>query len=236
VSIAPPSDIILDVAQAADPQRLQAATSKLNGMAAAAGGAASMARPDDFAAILAGAAGTRPAGSKSLAGSTLFPMAAGTLPPESSPYRKFEAVLLQTFIQEMLPKDEHLFGDAASADICRSMLAEQLATQLSKTGRIGIAKMIEKAHGPTGAMTQAAPHAALAAPQAALAAPHAALAAPQAALAAPQAALAAPQAALAAPHAAPAAPQAALAAPHSEAVPSGPAAVDPVPLDAAELG
>jgi flagellar protein FlgJ len=208
VSIAPPSDIILDVAQAADPQRLQAATSKLNGMAAAAGGAASMARPDDFAAILAGAAGTRPAGSKSLVGSTLFPMAAGTLPPESSPYRKFEAVLLQTFIQEMLPKDEHLFGDAASADICRSMLAEQLATQLSKTGRIGIARMIEKAHGPTGAMTQAAPQAALAAPQAALAAPHAALAAPQAAL----------------------------AAPHSEAVPSGPAAVDPVPLDAAGLG
>lgn len=88
------------------------------------------------------------------------------------------------------------------------MLAEQLATQLSKTGRIGIAKMIEKAHGPTGAMTLAAPHAALDAPQAALAAPHAALAAPQAAL----------------------------AAPHSEAVPSGPAAVDPVPLDAAGLG
>ncbi len=80
------------------------------------------------------------------------------------------------------------------------MLAEQLATQLSKTGRIGIAKMIEKAHGPTGAMTLAAPHAALDAPQAALAAPHAAL-----------------------------------AAPHSEAVPSGPAAVDPVPLDAAEF-
>ena len=201
MSIAPPSDIILDVAQAADPRRLQAATSKLNGMAAAlggndttGGGAASLARPDDFGAILDGAAGTRPGGSKSLAGSTLFPTAAGTLPPQGSPYRKFEAVLLQTFIQEMLPKDEHLFGDAASADICRSMLAEQLATQLSKTGRIGIAKMIEKAHGPTGAMTLAVPHAALAAPQAAL------------------------------------------AAPHSEAVSSGPAAVDPVPLDAAEPG
>jgi len=54
--------------------------------------------------------------------------------------------------------------------------------------------MIEKAHGPTGAMTQAAPHAALAVAHAAL------------------------------------------AAPHTEAVPSGPAAVDPVPLDATEPG
>ncbi len=150
MSIAPPSDIILDVAQAADPQRLQAATSKLNGLAAGMGDTASMAHPGDFAAILAGAAGTKTAGSKSLAGSTLFPMAAGALPSSGSPYRKFEAVLLQTFIQEMLPKDEHLFGDAASADICRSMLAEQLATQLSKSGKIGIAQLIEKAHGPAG--------------------------------------------------------------------------------------
>ena len=48
-------------------------------------------------------------------------------------------------IQEMLPKDDALYGDASSADVCRSMLAEQLATQLSKTGSFGIAKMVEKA-------------------------------------------------------------------------------------------
>jgi flagellar protein FlgJ len=156
VSIAPPSDIILDVAQAADPQRLQAATSKLNGLAAGTGGTAVLAHPGDFAAVMAGTAGTRPGGVKGLAGSTLFPMVGGTPPSPGSPYRKFEAVLLQTFIQEMLPKDEHLFGDAASADICRSMLAEQLATQLSKSGKIGIAQLIEKAHGPAGSATAAA--------------------------------------------------------------------------------
>ncbi len=66
----------------------------------------------------------------------------------ASPYRKFEAVLLQTFVQEILPKDEQLFGDAASADISRSMMAEQLANQLAKSDRIGIARMIEKAHAP----------------------------------------------------------------------------------------
>ena len=128
MSIAPPSDIILDVAQAADPQRLQAATSKLAQMAT---GRATV--PDDFATLL---------------NSTLAPLPARVVAVPNSPYRKFEAVLLQTFVQEILPKDDQLFGDAASADISRSMMAEQLANQLAKSDRIGIARMIEKAHAP----------------------------------------------------------------------------------------
>lgn len=155
MSIAPPSDIILDVAQAADPQRLQAATIKLNAMATASGGTAV-----DFQSLLASAA-AKPsptagaAASPAGAPSTLFASHAATVTPQMSPYRKFEAVLLQTFVQEMLPKDDNLFGDAASADACRSMLAEQLANQLAKSGRIGIAQMIEKAHGPQTAAAKA---------------------------------------------------------------------------------
>ena len=38
----------------------------------------------------------------------------------------------------MLPKDDELYGDKASAGVYRSMLAEQFATQLSKAGGIGI--------------------------------------------------------------------------------------------------
>ncbi len=147
MSIAPPSDIVLDVAQAADPQRLQAATTKLNAMATASGAAAV-----DFDSLLASAA-AKPSGARSAAGSTLRSTHASTINPQMSPYRKFEAVLLQTFVQEMLPKDDNLFGDAASADACRSMMAEQLADQLAKSGRIGIAKMIEKAHGPQSTTT-----------------------------------------------------------------------------------
>ena len=146
MSIAPPSDIILDVAQAADPQRLQAATVKLNSMAAASGG-----MPADFHALLASAA-SRPAHPGGTAGSTLSTSTPATIRPSMSPYRKFEAVLLQTFVQEMLPKDDKLYGDASTADAYRSMMAEQLANQLAKSGRIGIAKMIEKAHGPQTAM------------------------------------------------------------------------------------
>ena len=152
MSIAPPSDIIFDVAQAADPQRLQAATTKLNALATSSGGAAV-----DFQTLLASAA-TRPAAAapKPSMSSPAFAGHAATLNPQMSPYRKFEAVLLQTFVQEMLPKDAHLFGDAASGDAVRSMLAEQLADQLAKSGRIGIARMIEKAHGPHTAAGTAA--------------------------------------------------------------------------------
>ncbi len=144
MSIAPPSDIILDVAQAADPQRLQAATVKLNSMATAAGGV-----PADFQSLLAHAASrSTPAGAPAINQATA---STSTVKTAMSPYRKFEAVLLQTFVQEMLPKDDDLYGDATTSDAYRSMMAEQLADQLAKSGRIGIAKMIEKAHPPHGA-------------------------------------------------------------------------------------
>ena len=57
-------------------------------------------------------------------------------------------MVLQSFVENILPKDDNLFGDAASADMCRSMLAEQLAGQLAKGGVLGIAKMIKGAHPP----------------------------------------------------------------------------------------
>ena len=145
MSIAPPSDIVLDVAQAADPQRLQAATSKLAKMASG-----NAAVPDDFATLLTQAGGGAPSWptAPTVRNATLATTHATVVNEPASPYRKFEAVLLQTFVQEIMPKDEQLFGDAASADISRSMMAEQLANQLAKSGRIGIARMIEKAHAP----------------------------------------------------------------------------------------
>ena len=160
MSIAPPSDIILDVARAADPQRLQAATTKLNALATSSGG-----EPVDFHALLASAATPKPAAAASPGPSTLFGSHAATTTSSLSPYQKFEAVLLQTLVQEMLPKDDELFGDAASADACRGMMAEQLANQMARSGRIGIAQMVEKAHGPgpTSASPAHAPPAAAAA-------------------------------------------------------------------------
>lgn len=134
----------MDVAQAADPVRQQAATARLARLAAG------NATADDFeSALTVAAPSTRP---RTANLPSTLPLAQGSNMSRvsshpTSPYQKFEAVLLQSFVQNILPKDQDLFGDAASADECRSMLAEQIANQMAASGRIGIAKMIEAAHG-----------------------------------------------------------------------------------------
>lgn len=56
---------------------------------------------------------------------------------------QFEAFVMQSFIEEMLPKSaEGVFGSGLAGDYWRSMLAEQVAGQVAKRGGIGIAKMI----------------------------------------------------------------------------------------------
>lgn len=142
MSIAPPSDIIMDVAQAADPARRQAAVAKLAAQAAAEGGSP----PVDFDVALRSATpgpatGTDPSLRLSpLAGAGHSQGLAG----RGSPYQKFEAMVLTNFVESILPKDTELFGDSASADVCRSMFAGKIADQLAKSGRIGIAQSIER--------------------------------------------------------------------------------------------
>ncbi len=58
----------------------------------------------------------------------------------------FEALVLQSFIQEMLPKkSEQVFGGGVAGDIWRSMLAEKLAAEVAERGGIGIADIIRTA-------------------------------------------------------------------------------------------
>lgn len=57
--------------------------------------------------------------------------------------QKFEAFILQTWIEALLPKTEGgSFGTDGSASIWRSMMAEQLATQLARGGGVGLQKII----------------------------------------------------------------------------------------------
>jgi flagellar protein FlgJ len=60
--------------------------------------------------------------------------------------QQFEALYLRQMLEASMPKDsEALFGKGTSGTMWRSMLADSLATALSKTGTIGIAKMVMKA-------------------------------------------------------------------------------------------
>lgn len=64
--------------------------------------------------------------------------------------QQFEALYLRQMLEEWMPKDsEALFGDGTAGPIWRSMLADHMATTLSKSGTIGIAQMIMK-HEPDG--------------------------------------------------------------------------------------
>jgi len=59
--------------------------------------------------------------------------------------QQFEAFYLRQVLEEMMPKDSAaLFGEGTAGSVWRSMLADSMATTISKTGTIGIAQMIIK--------------------------------------------------------------------------------------------
>ena len=151
MAISPPSDILLDVANAADPASVRAATARLATLASDPS-----AKAGDFARALAAAQQDGKASSGATTGlanygtSTLLgpatSVAGRAAPLKRDTYQKFEAVLLTNFVESMLPKDDELYGDKQSAGVYRSMLAEQFANQISRAGGIGIAKAVEHAH------------------------------------------------------------------------------------------
>lgn len=168
MAISPPSDIILDVARAADPERLKVATAKLDRLADTAGTA--------FAELM-------PAASE--AGSALVALANGgpvADPAPSAPFdlhrarlrlqtetamasrldsatatvgdrqtkalESFEAMVLGTFVGSMLPEGaEGVYGSGTAGDVWKSMLADQLGQQMAKSGGIGIADRLAAASG-----------------------------------------------------------------------------------------
>ena len=139
MSITVPSDIVMDVARAADPDRYREAAAKLSAPVdpaafpdAVRGVAVAEHMPMDARAALTG-----------LHNQTAL-SSAGTAP---DPYRKFESLVLQQFVEQMMPKKaDHVFGKGNAGGIWKSMFAEQIAAQIAKAGGIGIAKMISAAH------------------------------------------------------------------------------------------
>ena len=120
MAVSLPTDIIMDVARAADPDRVQAARDRLSSYASQAPAATS------FAATLdASPAGTARASAP------------------AGPFQQFEAFVLQSFLENMLPEDnEAVVGNGLAGGMWKSMMAEQLANQLAKAGGIGIADRI----------------------------------------------------------------------------------------------
>lgn len=141
----PRTDVILEVASAADPSRATLAAQRLNALAG------SNATPADFVSSLNQAAGVANAPPSSLPGgadarSRLADAASG---PEKLGKAKtqFEAMMLNSFVSELLPKDTgEVFGQGMAGDMWRSMLAEQVSTQIAKSGKLGLARRLFATH------------------------------------------------------------------------------------------
>ncbi|ESY21858.1 rod-binding protein [Mesorhizobium sp. LNJC395A00] len=140
MAISPPSDIVLDVARAVDPTDIEAARAALAKRANGVGGAflVDMAASVDTGSILSRA--------------TADKAAAGADP--AGKFKKFEAMVLQTFIQNMLPKDtEGVYGKGLAGDMWKSQLAERVADVMAERGGIGIAKSLLADHYKDGKRT-----------------------------------------------------------------------------------
>jgi len=147
LAINPPSDIVLGVANAADPQKLRAAAAQL---ARADGNALT-----DGAGPTGAAAGALKLVSKSPP--VFDPQANASAQMAAKPaqgaaakrapdaYTKFEAFLVQTFVESMLPSDApNVYGGGVAGKIWKSMLAEHLANAMVKGTAFGIADSIAK--------------------------------------------------------------------------------------------
>lgn len=130
MSIQTATDIILDVVRAADPAVAQRAEAMLE--AASARKSEQAAATPAFQRQLLAATDT-----SAISVNSEVPAA-----PDKSleVYQKFEAMILQSFIGDMLPTDsEQLYGKGTAGEIWKGMMAEQLGAVLSKGGGIGIA-------------------------------------------------------------------------------------------------
>jgi hypothetical protein len=61
--------------------------------------------------------------------------------------QKFEAFVLQSFIQEMMPQStEGVFGSGLAGGFWKSMMSEKIAEQVAERGSIGIAEYVRAGH------------------------------------------------------------------------------------------
>jgi len=135
----PQSDVIVDVIRAADPEQAAAATRRLSDLASQTGALdagfdVEMSRVDgrsirgEFAGIASAHAVSRDGANLNVGSG-----------PAARAQIEFEAMFLDNFLGEMLPKDAtSVFGEGTAGEMWKSMLADQVARQVAKSGALGL--------------------------------------------------------------------------------------------------
>ena len=150
MSIKPPSDLLLDVARAADPASSAAAAERLAKIGALGGNADA-----SFSEILNGVGAPAPgpqSAAELAAGARVQPRTSAPVDASKKAYQGLEALLLQNLVETMLPKNSELFGTGSAGMIWRSMLAQQLGADLATKVDLGIEPRY--LHGGEGAATR----------------------------------------------------------------------------------
>lgn len=132
MAISPPSDIVLDVLNNADPSRLEVAQAQLKAGQATAEAKRLASTDAAFDATLK----TDVASDAHKLRHRLDGVEKKHVPET---YRKFEAMVLQNFIKSMLPESDEVYGKGTSGEIWKGMMAEKIAEEIAKEGGIGIA-------------------------------------------------------------------------------------------------
>lgn len=145
MSINPPLDIVLDVARAADPTRYRQAVERLT-RAAPANAAAFEGMLDPAKAVAASALPVERSAAPPSA------MTSKPIPSDAAKaFRGFEAMTLTTFVEAAFPDNASaVFGSGTAGGVWKSMLAEQIATQMARAGGIGIADQLASFADRTG--------------------------------------------------------------------------------------
>ena len=139
MSINPATDIVLDVARAADPARYRRAAARLDATDGT-GFADSLAA--ESTAPVAPASALPPAQHAPVV--ARHDGGAGT-GRAAETYRQFEAMALANMLESAMPSSENFFGKGVAGDTWKSMLIDQIATQMAKRGGVGIADELARA-------------------------------------------------------------------------------------------
>jgi len=141
----PRTDVVMEVLKAADPSRASLAAERLNALAG----------PDasgrDFSSDLERAASSATTIPAPLANAADARSRLSEIPsrPDKLGQAKtqFEAMMLSSFVGELLPKDASaVFGEGTAGDMWRSMLAEQMSLEIAKSGKLGLARRLFATH------------------------------------------------------------------------------------------
>jgi hypothetical protein len=138
MAINPGADLLTDALAAADPQRAKAAEERLARLAQDIQDAPAA---PEFQDVLASENSSLKVPGAFFPGALLATVHQAK---RGNPYEQFEATVLKTLFEMMLPaKAPAVFGSGFAGEVWKSMLADSLANVAAHTGVAGIARTLE---------------------------------------------------------------------------------------------